>query len=171
MMKALSLATLLISLSYSSLLFALPEDSEQPIFINSNSAMKDDKQGLTIYKGSVDMTQGTLRIDAEKITIYSNAEAVTKIIAEGKPAKLKQKPEIDKGDVTARASMIEYWVGEKKLRLSQNAHIDQDGSTIKGETIRYDMSNARIEADGGTETTPNKGRVQVVIPPRTTGIK
>lgn len=172
--KVLPLAwiiTLLLSFLMAVKVSALPEDSQQPIFISSDSAIKDDKQGLTIYRGKVDIKQGTLNIKADKVTIYSTEEEVTKIIAEGQPASFKQQPEIDRGDVTAKANTIEYKVAQKKIRLSKSASIDQEGSSITGDTIHYDMQAARIEAAGETNTETvgdgSSGRVQVVIPPPT----
>ncbi|MGH1440995.1 MAG: lipopolysaccharide transport periplasmic protein LptA [Cellvibrionaceae bacterium] len=146
---------------------SLPEDSQQPILISSNSAVKDDKRGLTIYKGDVDIKQGSLNIKADKVTIYSVSEEVTKIIAEGQPASFKQKPEPNKGDVLAKANTIEYRVLQKKITLTEDASLDQDGSSITGNKINYDITAARIEAAGNKQEGDNGGRVNVVIPPPT----
>lgn len=156
-----SVAMLLIS----PLSFSLPEDSQKPILISSNSAIKDDKLGLTIYQGDVDIKQGSLNIKADKVTIYSVAEEVTKIVAEGKPASFKQQPEINKGDVLAKANTIEYRVSQKKITLTTEASLDQDGSSISGDKINYDMQAARIEAAGNTKSNGEDGRINVVIPP------
>ena len=139
---------------------ALPEDSQQPIHIRSDSAVKDDKQGLTIYQGNVDITQGTLNIQADKVTIYINNEEVTKIIAVGTPARFKQKPDIDQADVLAKASTIEYRVLEKAITLTDNASLDQQGSTMTGNRIRYDINASRVEANGSDDSGP----ITVVIP-------
>jgi len=156
-----------ITIAASLPVFSLPEDSQQPILISSNSAVKDDKQGFTIYQGDVDIKQGSLNIKADKVTIYSASEAVTKIIAEGKPASFKQKPEINKGDVLAKANTIEYRVIQKKITLTEDASLDQDGSSIKGNKIDYDIDAARIEAAGNQGQNGDGGRVNVVIPPST----
>ena len=143
----------------SALAQALPEDSQQPIRITSDSAIKDNKNGLTIYTGNVDMNQGSLNIKADKVTIYIENEEVKKIIAEGKPARFKQKPEPDQDDVLAKALTIEYQVAKKTIILTENASLDQEGSTITGNIINYDIDAARVEAD-----STNSGRVEVVIP-------
>jgi len=145
--------------------YSLPEDSQQPILISSNSAIKDDKRGLTIYQGDVDIKQGSLNIKADKVTIYSASEEVTKIVAEGQPASFKQKPELNKGDVLAKANTIEYRVSQKKITLTKDASLDQDGSSITGNKINYDMEAARIEAAGSKEEGGDNGRVNVVIEP------
>ncbi|MGH1486456.1 MAG: lipopolysaccharide transport periplasmic protein LptA [Cellvibrionaceae bacterium] len=141
---------------------ALPEDSQQPIRITSDSAIKDNKNGFTVYEGDVDMNQGSLNIKADKVTIYIENEEVTTIIAEGKPARFKQKPEPDQEDVLAKALTIEYRVAKKIITLTKNASLDQQGSTITGNIINYDINAARVEADS-TESD----RVEVVIPAKT----
>jgi len=162
---AAGILTFTVGISLSPMVFSLPEDSQQPILISSNSAVKDDKRGLTIYQGDVDIKQGSLAIKADKVTIYVVAEEVTKIIAEGKPASFKQQPEPDKGDVLAKANKIEYRVSQKKITLTTDASLDQDGTSIAGDKINYDMVAARIEAAGNTESNGENGRVNVVIPP------
>ncbi|MBX2807630.1 MAG: lipopolysaccharide transport periplasmic protein LptA [Cellvibrionaceae bacterium] len=140
---------------------ALPEDVEQPIYISSNSAIKDDKQGVTTYQGDVEMSQGTLDIKADQVTIYTEADAIYKIIALGKPATFKQQPKPHTGDVLAEGDTIEYHVKDKVITLLNNASLTQgDGSSITGNKIEYDINAARAEAKaGGTEE-----RVNVVIP-------
>ena len=138
---------------------ALPEDSDQPIQISADSAVKDDRLGTTIYTGNVSITQGSLNILADKVTIVIVNEQATKIIATGKPARLKQQPKPDEKDVVAKANTIDYLVVEEKITLTDNASLDQEGSNIKGKIINYDIKGARAQADGG---------VTVVIQPAKT---
>ena len=154
---------LLLSLSLPTL--ALPEDSQQPIKISADSAIRDEKQGTTIYQGNVDMTQGTLRIQADKITIYANANTIETIIAIGQPARFRQQPEPDKGDVVANANTIEYRVAQEIMTLTSNAAINQDGASISGDSIKYDIAAGRIEAGKSESGTGDSGRVNVVLPP------
>lgn len=153
------LALILISSSVA----ALPDDSQQAILISSNSAIKDDKLGITIYQGDVDISQGSLNIKADKVTIYSAAEEVTRITAEGKPASFKQQPEITKGFVVAKANKIEYVISKKLITLTEDASIDQEGSSISSNVINYDLEASRIEA-AGEKGKDGDTRVNVVIP-------
>ncbi|MFT6388223.1 MAG: lipopolysaccharide export system protein LptA [Cellvibrionaceae bacterium] len=163
--RLITLIALSTSILISPLSVSLSEDSQQPILISSNSAIKDDKRGLTVYQGDVDIKQGSLNIKADKVTIYVVAKEVTKIIAEGKPASFKQQPEPDKGDLLAKANTIEYRVAQKKITLTTDASLDQDGSSITSDKINYDMVSARIEAAGNTDSNGENGRVNVVMPP------
>src|SRR5690554_7405256 len=58
----------------SSLAHALPSDSQQPIHVKADSAEMDDKRGVAIYRGDVIITQGTLKITGDTVTITLNNE-------------------------------------------------------------------------------------------------
>ena len=155
----LSLRRLLLSsllLIASSLALALPDDANQPISIVADSAIKDDKLGLTIYEGNVSITQGSLNILADKVTVFIVAEQVSKMVAIGKPASFKQQPNVDAEDVIAKADTIDYFILDKKITLTENALLNQGGSTLTGKIINYDLDDAKAKAEGG---------VQVVMQP------
>ncbi len=155
------LATLLISTNAS----ALPEDKDQPIKIAADTAVRDEKQGTTVYSGNVRMNQGTLNIDADTITIYHTGEDASRIVAAGTPAQLEQQPEIDKALLKAEAATIEYFKNEERVQLREAARIEQDGSIVTGDTIDYFMAEQLVKADSSARDTGN--RVEVVIPAQT----
>lgn len=144
---------------------ALPDDQDQPIHITADKAVRDEKQGFTVYSGNVQMNQGSMEIKADKLTIYHVDEEADKIVAEGEPAKMWQQPELDKGVVHARALVIEYFRDEERVHLETNAHVDQDGSIVTGDSIDYFIAEQLIKAD--SDETQEGNRVQVVIPPST----
>jgi lipopolysaccharide export system protein LptA len=144
---------------------ALPDDSQQPIHITADQALRNEKEGITIYNGHVELEQGSLHITADKITIYSIEEEADKIIAKGKPALLRQQPELEKGLIQARANVIEYYKKEARVHLKQDARIEQDGSLVTGETIDYFIDEQLVKA--GSNRTREDSRVQVVIPAQT----
>ena len=141
---------------------ALPDDREQPIRITADQALRDEKQGFTEYTGNVRMDQGSMHIEADKITIYHVNEDADKIVAEGAPAHMQQRPEIDKGLMHARANIIEYYKAEDRVHLRDNAQVEQDGSTVAGDTIDYFITEQLVRADSNQAETSS--RVEVVIP-------
>ncbi len=141
---------------------ALPEDRDQPIHITADKALRDEKQGFTVYQGNVKMDQGSLHIEADRITIYHVTQEADKIVAEGKPARLQQQPAPDKGPIKARAETIEYFKLEERVRLLTNAHIEQDGSIVTGDSIDYYINEQMVRADSDSDS--GDSRVQVVIP-------
>ena len=141
---------------------ALPEDSEQPIHITADQALRNEKEGLTVYKGNVELEQGSLHITADRITIYRIVEEADKIVARGSPALLRQKPDPNKGPVEARAQIIEYYKIEARVHLARDASIEQDGSRVTGETIDYYIDQQLVKA--GSDRTEEDSRVEVIIP-------
>ena len=157
---ALLLAMLFAAFSGSAL--ALPDDREQPIRITADQALRDEKQGFTEYTGNVRMDQGSLHIEADKITIYHVEEEADKIVAEGAPAHMQQQPEVGKGLMHARANIIEYYKAEDRVHLRDNAQVEQDGSTVAGDTIDYFITEQLVRAD--SNQAESSSRVEVVIP-------
>ena len=49
---------------FTTLALGLPSDREQPIHISADKALRDEKKGITVYQGNVEMNQGSLRIEA-----------------------------------------------------------------------------------------------------------
>ena len=62
----------------------------------------------------------------------------------------------------ARADSIQYIKSEQRVELRDNAHIEQEGSIVTGDSIDYLMEQQLVKAESaqGDDTS----RVQVVIP-------
>jgi lipopolysaccharide export system protein LptA len=142
---------------------SLPEDRTQAIVINADQALRDEKQGLTVYSGNVQLDQGTLHIAADRITIYRIVEDGDKIVAEGKPARMQQIPNVGEELMHAKAGKIEYYKAEERVLLKQDAQIEQGGSIVTGQTIEYFVSEQLVKAKSDEAQVDN--RVHVVIPP------
>ena len=144
---------------------ALPEDRDQPIFIQSDRAERDERKGTTLYTGDVEIDQGSMHISADRVTVRDADEQVNEIVATGNPAKMRQKPAPDREPVYARARTIQYDVAEEILTLVEDASVTQEGTTVTEDRIEYFVKGQRVKATGGG-ATPGKDRVKVVIPPR-----
>lgn len=157
----LALTAALLATSATSLL-ALPTDRNQPIEISSDRALRDDKKGLTIYEGDVTINQGTIHIKADKVTVITTGKKVSKIVCIGVPAYYQQLPNKEDGLVIARANTIEYILETDIIQLIDDASLEQEGATLRGERIDYDLKKEVVNARGDTS---GKQRVQMVIPP------
>lgn len=142
---------------------ALPSDREQSITIQSDSAERDEAKGTTTYAGNVLMQQGSMRIDAEKVVIFNTRSKVTKIIATGEPARYQQKPSEAEGLVVAQARSIEYNIAQETLHLVDNAALQQEGTSLSGNRIDYDVKQSVVKAGSDAQETE---RVRMVIPAR-----
>lgn len=157
--KLVALALLALSAN----LHALPTDRDQPIHIEADNAVRNQKAGITTYSGNVVMDQGSIHIQADKIVIHSNEKKVSRVIATGKPAQFQQQPAQDKAVVVASGNTLNYQVTEDKLSISENAQVEQDGSLISGDRITYNILRAVVEANSSANTST---RVKVVLQPQ-----
>ncbi|WP_299772645.1 lipopolysaccharide transport periplasmic protein LptA [uncultured Pseudoteredinibacter sp.] len=146
---------------------ALPEDARQPIYVDADKAEIDKSTGVTIYKGNVIINQGSMKILADQVTIFNQEKKVSRIVAKGNKgqAQYQQKPNSEKDLVIAKADTIEYLVGKETLHLLDNAYLLQDGATVKGHRIDYDVRASMATATGqGDKGEKANSRIQVVIP-------
>jgi lipopolysaccharide export system protein LptA len=153
----------LLALLVSPQSLALPEDNAQPIHIAADKAVRDEKTGLTVYSGNVHINQGSIRIEADQITIYRIETEGDKIVAEGSPAHMQQQPKTDGPLMHAWGAVIEFYRTEERIQLRQNARLEQDGSTVRGDVIDYFIPQQLVKATGGASDSTR--RVEVVIPP------
>ncbi len=143
-----------------SLLLALPEDAEQPIHIRADNAEIDNKANRVVYRGSVQVDQGTLRVTADEMTVEIENEQVIRIVATGEPARYKQQLNAEDEIVNANASTIIYHTQDERVDLEGDAFLEQAGNTVTGDIIHYDIVAGRIDAEAGGD-----GRVQMELLP------
>lgn len=142
---------------------ALSSDRYQAITIHSDSAERDEMKGTTTYSGNVVMQQGSMRIDAGEVVIFTEKNKVTQIVATGDPARYQQKPTEDGGPVIAEARRLEYNIAKDTLHLIDNASLQQEGTSLSGNRIDYDVKKSVVTA--GSDASQNE-RVKMVIPAR-----
>jgi lipopolysaccharide export system protein LptA len=142
---------------------ALPGDREQPIAVEADRAVRDEKAGETIYSGDVRLVQGSLVIEADELIIYHSRDLAERVVATGEPARMQQQPEVDEAVIHAAARRITYFTAEERVLLERDAEVEQDGATVRGERIDYLIREQLVRADAADS---GGERVQVVIPPR-----
>ena len=149
--------------------WALPSDREQPIRVQADTAELDDKQGVAVYRGDVMITQGTLKITGDKVTITQNAQGDIEVFtAVGKPAYYEQKPAEDKQIVKAYGLTIQYFAANERIVLIDQAKVIQEGNTFEGEKIVYDTQRQIVNAGraNGVNLTTPRPRIDMVIQPK-----
>ncbi|MGQ7959265.1 lipopolysaccharide transport periplasmic protein LptA [Pseudomonas sp. SP16.1] len=149
--------------------WALPSDREQPIRIQADSAELDDKQGVAVYRGDVIITQGTLKITGDTVTITQTASGDIDVFTSvGKPAYYEQKPAVDKEIVKAYGLTIQYFSSNERIVLIDQAKVIQEGNTFEGEKIVYDTQRQIVNAGRatGTNVSVPRPRIDMVIQPK-----
>lgn len=146
---------------------ALSSDRDQPINIEANQAEADDVRHVTVYRGDVLITQGSLKISGDLVTIhFDENQEMTKMVAQGKPATFVQKPDGNEPDQHAEAKTLEFYAHDDTIVLLGDALSWQGDNRIKAEKIVYDTRQGRIKADAAAAGSQGStGRVTVTIAP------
>ena len=147
---------ILLMVFVASLVFALPEDTKQPIEIEAQSVVVDETTGFNEFRGDAEVRQGSLLLLAELIQVQTNNEEVVSMIAKGsleKPAKYIQSQENQARFIEATATLITYDVDEGMIFLVGNAHLVQGFDSFSGDTLNYDINNDKVIVKGSEDGT------------------
>lgn len=146
--------------------FALPSDSEQDLLLEAETLEYNEPSGTITYSGDVLMQQGSMKIHADKVIIHGNIDRATRVVAIGKPAQFEQTPQEGEEPVQARANELEYMVSNKSLLLQGDASLKQEGTSLSGNRIEYDVQHSVVKAGSLQQGSDDKKRVRMVIPPK-----
>ncbi len=163
-MKLIKIYVFAIIMATSNSVFALKSDSQQPVYIDSNTASYNEKSGTSIYSGNVVTKQGSLHIKSDKLVVYVKNGNVIKMIFTGKPAKFRQLPAVGKEEVHGEALTGEYYPEKNRLTLIEEAVVSQGSNRSASRLIIYDSKNSLIQAG---EKSSDAKRVHSVFQPKT----
>ena len=163
----LLVAVLCMGLLVATKAMALASDSQQPINVEADNAEANEIERITIYKGDVVITQGTMRITGDTVTVYyDEGGEMTRMITEGRPSTFRQQADGETEFRTARARRMEYLATEDRILLLGDAQYGRGASRVNAERIEYDTLTARARADTGDRTTTaSDSRVRITITP------
>ncbi|MEF1212688.1 lipopolysaccharide transport periplasmic protein LptA [Vibrio alginolyticus] len=159
-MKPLHLSLLALVLAAPQAL-ALKSDTQQPVYINSDTQQVDMKSNQVVFEGDVSLKQGSINIDADRIVVTRDpkTEAIKQIQAFGKPAKFSQLMD-DGKTLNGQATELDYRISTDELTMKGQAQLAQDNNTIKGSSIRYQIGKQKLVADSSKEE-----RVTTILQP------
>jgi len=176
-MKLIRTASILFSLTLAlgaGGALALSTDSEKPIEIEADFAELDDTAGITVYRGNVVVTQGSMRMSGDKLTVnFTDEQELKNVFLQGRPARFKQRPDNKDVDTEGEAMQIEYHAKESLLYLIEGAKLNQGEKLITGHRITYDTDRSILTARKARTTEVAKddeptsgGRIRIIIPPK-----
>lgn len=152
------LIALLCTLSFAAI--ADTSDLYQEVKIKAPRQFADIKNKQVIYYGPVVVTQGSIRITANKLSA-SQKNGITTLIATGEPATYSQILENNRR-ANASAKEIRYNISKRIMTLTGHAAIEQDGSKVSAEKIVYDIEKQQMNAQGSQN--PNDRVITIIKP-------
>jgi lipopolysaccharide export system protein LptA len=159
----------LVCLLLPTLAWAEAADRNKPIELEADSVTVDDAKKTSTYIGNVILTQGTLIIHADKLTVSEDKAGFQHSTSTGKPTTFKQKLEGKNEYMQGGASRIEYDGRMDKVQLYTNAWVKRGEDIVKGDYISYDANAEYAEVLGGntqSESGTSSGRVKATIQPK-----
>lgn len=154
----------LITLLFSRVIFALPNDNELPMYIVSDSSLFNYKTGVDTYEGNVKVDQGTTHLIADRLVTEKNEHhKIVSAIAYGiqNIAEFITLP--TKGDklLNAKAKVIKFYPSTSIVVLEDNVIVTQGENSFHGPVIIYNMKDQIVAAPAS-----KSGRATIVIEPK-----
>ncbi len=167
-LRKLSRATSLILVLLCSPPSALAQSETRPAFMDSTLAVEieadeaelSEARDVSVYRGNVHLRRGPLSMRGDELRIQRDpVDGRIRASLSGHPATATHQTPDDVLPVVASARQIVYTTVAEILELEGDAKIRRGSDQLQGDSVRYDVANARIQADGGKE------RVRIVINP------
>ncbi len=162
MLHRISALAGVLSLLLSGTAVALSSDRLQAMHIDADQADIDQQQGISTYRGNVQLTRGSMQLLADEVVVKLIDGKVTLITATGSPAKYQQRSDKQQ-EIHAQALRMEYKVDSGQLLLLKQAKLQQDSNAFASERIVYDSVNDQVNA--GANISSPQDRVHITIQP------
>ena len=148
--------------------YADKTDRDQPINVEADRLTMDDLKKESVFEGNVTVTQGTLMLKADRVTVKQDAKGFNYAFAYGKPAYFRQKREGYDEYIEGNAERLEYDGKADKMQMFTNAEVRKGTDEVKGDYISYDSVTEFYQVISGPSVaspTNPKGRVRGVFQP------
>jgi lipopolysaccharide export system protein LptA len=141
-------------------------DREKEIVVNADRLVADDAKKTSTFEGNVIVTQGSMRMTAEKVTVREDAQRHKFYVATGNPVTFRQKLDNSEERVEGYAQRAEFDDLNDVLHLHDKALVKRDQNEITGDFISYDMRRELAEVTGAQSGGAPPNRVKAVMLPK-----
>jgi len=164
----------LFGLCFTQFVWAERGDREKPIYLEADRATVEDvnrkeSNRVSVFTGNVILTQGTLRISADKVIMKEDLHGFRYATAIGDLVSFRQKRDGLNEYVEGWSQRAEYDSKTDKIELFRQARLKRGSDEVQGDYISYDMKTEFFKVIGskerGDETGPDK-RVRITIQPK-----
>lgn len=138
-------------------------DTQKPVHVTADRAELRERAGTSRYQGNVIITQGSMRITADDVEVYSPNKTLQTVVARGQRATFDQTMD-DGREVHAEALQMTYDARTRTMLLEGEAFLIQAGNRLDSARIEYDLKTEQVLA--GTQA-PNE-RVEIIYHPEET---
>jgi lipopolysaccharide export system protein LptA len=163
-----ALPILLFALAFAGPARAELADREKPINVSADELTANNEIQESVFKGNVVLTQGTLRIAADRVVIREDKDGYRYAVAYGSPVAFRQKRDKVDDFIEGWAERAEYDNKSEVMKLYNKARIKSSQGDLAGEFISYNTARELFQVTGADpgSTNPAPGRVKMTIEPR-----
>ncbi len=138
---------------------ARKSDFSQAVDVQADTSIFDEQTGMQVLRGNVEISQGTMNIKAEEISVQIELGRLSVIQGKGSPISFSQ--ENEQGEIiTGECDEFLYNASNALLVLIGNASLKQPNQEMSGSRIEFNSKTQKVKAEGG-----KTGRVSIKIQP------
>jgi len=149
-------------------------DRDKPIHLEADRATvedvkRKDSTRVSVFTGNVIMTQGTLRITADKFVLREDNSGYRYATATGNLVTFRQKRDGIDEYIEGWSKRAEYDSKSDKLELFRQARLKRGEDEVKGDYISYNITTEFFQVIGSNERGVETGddtRVRIIFQPK-----
>jgi len=125
----------------------MQQDTGLPVEVTAESLSVNQSDGSAVFEGKVDVSQGEMRMTADKVNVHYNQEtkAIARLVAEGNVL-LVQGPD------AAEANEATYNIDDGTVVMTGNVTVVQDTTTITADQMRLNLAANTAQMTGNVKT-------------------
>lgn len=154
------LLSIFILFGMTSLVFALPSDAKEKVYIQADSIIYNYKTGINVYQGHVIIDQGTTHVTSDRLITKNNEEhKIKEAIAYGLTTRAHYwtLPKENEPIMNAYANVIQLHPIEQTVTLEKNVLVTQGHNQFQGQIVHYN------KLDQTVIVPPTKGARAVIV--------
>jgi lipopolysaccharide export system protein LptA len=131
---------------------AVQQNQGLPVEVTSENLSVDQNTGIAIFTDNVIIVQGEMRLSADKVTVFYDADAkgIERIEAEGNVILIS-------GEDAAESERAEYNVDDGTIEMFDNVLVAQGPSALTADRMTVQMSNGTAQMSGRVKTILQPG--------------
>lgn len=137
-------------------------EPDAPIHIKARDVTLSEKTGIAVYRGDVVLTQGQLRIQADRVEVRTRNRRAEFVLAIGNPARFHQHTQDSGGDIFISAQRVEYHAAKQQVTLRGSVVVRKGQDILRSSIAYYDLDQGSFTAQAGAEA---EDRVTAIIYP------
>lgn len=149
-------------------------DRDKPVYLEADRATvedvkRKDSMRVSIFTGNVILTQGTLRITADKVVLKEDVNGFRYATATGNLVTFRQKRDGVDEYIEGWSKRVEYDNKSDKIELFRQARLKRGEDEVKGDYISYNMNSEFFQVIGSNERGVDTGadnRVRIIFQPK-----